>query len=328
MRAPEIPSTDAFTWALERNDETAELKHPPSTEFSCVRADLLGDLLLALPALTALAEKGSIRLVIREEWREWMEQLLPAGCKAHGLQLAPWNFPVFESAETSVDLSPPGWNSPLTPALARAIPAKKHLNLAAGNGLSEMIALTLGLNIQWPCRKPGSSAYGVLVPTGSSLERRLPDDYWSYAVRRISQAMGVHTWTVVNPDNPLSSSLLRQIPNAQPLTEWQKPRALIELTRKAAVVVGVSTALTHLAALTGTPALVVEHPTTAPEMYRAPVPFVRYIRPANPWWCDNPSNDDVERAMTEPENTYGFARGEWRDAVDQIIIHPPFASNN
>jgi ADP-heptose:LPS heptosyltransferase len=121
---------------------------------------------------------------------------------------------------------------------------------------------------------------------------------------------------------------LRQFPNAQLLTEWQKPSALIELTRNAAVVVGVSTALTHLAALTGTPALVVEHPTTAPAMYRAPVPFVRYIRPANPWWCDNPSNDDVERAIAEPENTYGFAPSEWRDAVDQIILQPPFAGNN
>jgi hypothetical protein len=70
---------------------------------------------------------------------------------------------------------------------------------------------------------------------------------------------------------------------------------------------------------------VVEHPTTAPEMYRAPVPFVHYVRPAKPWWCDNPSQDDVDRAMAEADNTYGFIRGEWRKAVELAIAKPPFS---
>src|SRR5262249_31038910 len=117
-RAPEIPLTDAFTSVLDSADELAELAAPPtpsSVDFACVRDDLLGDLLLALPALTELAASGSVRLIVREEWSDWMKQLLPAGCEVQGLRLAPWDPPEFQSAETSVDLSPPGWRSPLTP---------------------------------------------------------------------------------------------------------------------------------------------------------------------------------------------------------------------
>src|SRR2546427_9536584 len=134
MRAPEIPSTDAFTSALDSGEEQAAPTSPSSIDFACVRADLLGDLLLVLPALTALAAAGSIRLIVREEWSDWMKQLLPAGCEVQGLRLAPWGPPTFESAETSVDLSPPGWRSPLTPAIARAVPAKTHIRLTGGGG--------------------------------------------------------------------------------------------------------------------------------------------------------------------------------------------------
>lgn len=145
------------------------------------------------------------------------------------------------------------------------------------------------------------------------------------AIRRVSQVMGVRSWTIIDPDDrcPLG---MRDIPNTRLLTGRQEPKMLIDLVRGAAVVVGVSTALSHLAALTGTPALVVEHPTTLPEMYRAPVSFVRYIRPAKPWWIDNPSNDDVDRAMAEPDNTYGFVDGEWRDAIEKAIAQPAFAA--
>jgi hypothetical protein len=339
MRAPEIPSTDAFTSVLDTVDELAELAAPTapsSVDFACVRADLLGDLLLALPALTALAASGSVRLIVREEWSDWMKGLLPAGCEVQGLRLAPWDPPGFQSAEISVDLSPPGWRSPLTPAIARAVPAKTHIRLTprsaspigrslhSDGGLSEMVALALGLTVRWPQRKPGFGTHGVLVPTGSSLERLLPADYWTYAVKRVSHVMGVHSWTIIDPDNQCAPGL-RQIPNAQFLVGRQEPLTLIDLVRNSAVVVGVSTALSHLAALTGTPALVVEHPTTVPEMYRAPVPFVQYIRPAKPWWCDNPSNDDVDRAMAEPNNTYGFVGGEWSDAIETAIARPPFA---
>jgi hypothetical protein len=325
MRAPEIPAMDAFTWALDRGSELAAPKAPAVSKFSCVRVDLLGDLLLALPALTALAAQGSIRLIIREEWKDWMRHLLPAGCEVQGLRLTPWAPPCFEPADISVDLSPPGWRSVLTPAISREIPAKTHVRLLHGKNLSEMIALALGLEVHWPGCKPVSGTYGVLVPSGSSLERILPDDYWTYAIRRMSQVMGIHDWTILDPENQLSPGLLRSVPHAQLLLGRKEPHSLIDLVRGAAVVVGVSTALTHLAALTGTPALVVEHPTTVSEMYRAPVPFVHYIRPAKPWWCDNPSEDDIDRAMDETESTYGFIRGEWRDAVEQAITQPPFS---
>src|SRR5579862_6689909 len=51
MRAPQIPLTDAFTAALDgldSGDEQAAPASTPSVDFACVRADLLGDLLLAL----------------------------------------------------------------------------------------------------------------------------------------------------------------------------------------------------------------------------------------------------------------------------------------
>jgi hypothetical protein len=327
MRAPEIPPTDAFTWALDSSEEPTPAAAQSSVEFACVRVDLLGDLLLAMPALKTLAAAGSIRLIIREEWMDWMMHLLPAGCSVQGLRLAPWDLPSFESAETSVDLSPPGWRSVLTPAIARTVPARNHLRLTHGGTLSEMIALALGLEVHWPGRRPTFGSYGVLVPMGSSFERLLPEDYWTCAVQRLSHAMGIHSWTILDPDHQLSPDLLQQIPDSKLLAGRQEPNTLIDLLGGAAVVAGVSTALTHLAALTGTPALVVEHPTTVPEMYRAPVPFIRYIRPTKPWWCDDPSDDDVDRAMAEPDNTYGFVQGEWRDAIEEAIAHAPFTNS-
>jgi len=324
-RVPEIPSSDAFTWALDHGGELAAAAPASSVDFACVRADLLGDVLLAVPALTALAATGSMRLIVREEWTGWMKHVLPAGCRVQGLGLAPWALPVFEPAATSVDLSPPGWRSPLTPAIARTIPAATHTRLGPGGSLSDMLAATLGLDVRWPARKQERGTHGVLVPTGSSLERLLPAERWTYAVERASSVMRIASWTILDPDGTSDPTLARVIPHASVLTGWQPPAALIDMIRSAAVVVGVSTALTHLAALTGTPALVVEHPTTVPAMYRAPVEFVRYLRSSRPWWRDDPSDDDVERAMAQPDDTYGFVTGEWRYAIDKALAHQPFA---
>jgi len=325
MPVAQIPRTDAFTWALDAGNETSKPESKPSVNFACVRADLLGDLLLTIPALHALAERGSIRLFIREEWTGWMKALFPDEFEVQGLHLAPWGATSFDSAETSIDLSPPDWPSPLTPAIARAIPANKHIRLKGNGSLSEIVALSLGLQVNWPDRKPDTGGYGVFIPTGSSLERMLPDDYWRYAIQCVSKAMNVRSWKILDPDDRYRVESMGGISAFERLTGYQEPSELIELVRGAAILVGVSTALTHLAVLTGTPALVVEHPTTLSRVYRAPVPFIRYIRPSSPWWCDNPSDEDVDRAMTEPANTYGFLPGEWHSAIEHAVTNPPFA---
>ncbi len=314
----DIPPTDAFTWSLEAGAETAITQSAPHTDYSCVRADLLGDLLLTIPAIRAISRLGSTRLIIRQEWMPWMHELLPH-CDISGLQLVPWSNPCWEPAKTVVDLSPPDWASPLTPAIARAIPAREHIRTVPGRGLSEMVALSIGLQVVWPeqgCRKSG---YGVFIPSGSSLERMLPAAYWRHALRHLSEVLNIESWIGIDPDKQIAHEKWPEIPEVRWVKGYREPSFLIGLIAEAGIVAGVSTALTHLAALCGTAALVVEHPTTVPGMYRAPVPYIEYVRPATPWWRDEPSEEDFERAIREQPDTYGFVGDEWYRTVDQRI---------
>jgi len=107
----------------------------------------------------------------------------------------------------------------------------------------------------------------------------------------------------------------------------QPPGTMLSLCRNACAVVGVSTAITHLGALSGTPTLVVEHPTTAPLLYRLPVPSVRYIRPEHPWWCDDPAGSDLDLAFGEPLDSYGFLPGEWGRQLNEALTQPPFSNS-
>jgi len=320
--APPVPTNDAFAWALDRLEQPPVYSSSTAPEIACVRADLLGDLLLTVPALAAAAEWHPLRLYVRQEWVEWMMRLLPARCETRGLRLVPWDGSTFDPAALAIDLSPPGWTSPLTPAIARAIPARSHVRLSGSNphaGLSELLASELDLTVGWPDRKTQRGSVGVLVPTGSSLERHLPAADWAGAVERVSAAVGVRDWLVLDPDGMVDPGLRAALPGVRVLTGRQSPETLIDLMGGAAIVVGVSTALTHLAALTGTPAIVLEHPTTVPGLYRAPVNFVEYVRPARPWWRSDPTDDDVARALMEPSNSYGFQDGEWLRAIDTAI---------
>lgn len=325
--APPPPRSDAYTWALETGKEQATPSSLPVWDFTCVRMDLLGDLLLAVPALTALAEEVSICLITREEWHDWMSELLPPRCTVQALRLVPWKPLPFDVAKTVVDLSPPGWRSPLTPAVARTIPAMTRMCLTHGHSLAEMTASALRVQPDWPTVGSRPSTVGVLVPCGSSSERWIPEADWVDAIERVSRIFDLRSWTILDPEKRLSSGFASRIPQAHRLLGYRQPHALLELLRNAAVVLGVSTALTHLAALCGTRAIIVEHPTTLPGVYRAPVPYVRYVRPTNPWWREDPSNDDVERALAEPNNTYGFLQNEWGESIERaasqlLLVRP------
>jgi len=323
-RAPrEIPNADAFSWAFERLERPPEVISAPSVNtFSCVRVDLLGDVLLSLPALASLGSEHQLRIIVRNDWQEWMNLLLPSEIQITGMVLEPWISPTFESATTAVDLSPPGWGSPLTPALARSIPASAHRQITARrnhDGLAAMIGAEFGLDVKWPLRSARSSDVGLIVPGGSSSERSLPISYWEDGARRSSAAMGITKWVILDGCDGQAGAIAAAIPNAHPLSYPQPPSSILSLCRSVCFVLGVSTGITHLAALTGTPALVIEHPTTAPWLYRAPVPFVRYLRPEHPWWCDDPTEHDLDRALESSNDSYGFLPGEWHRLVEEAL---------
>jgi hypothetical protein len=331
-RAPRrIPPFDAFAWALDR------LQAPPDAPsgqcdgaWTCVRADLLGDLLLSLPAIASLAGTHPVRLAVRQEWTAWVELLAGPNVSPRGLTLEPWTPPAFEACTTALDMSPPGWRSPLTPALARAVPAKVHRRIGhrgQRDGLSAMIGRELGLDVSWPSQSPRRSDIGLIVPGGSSGERLLPVDVWIEAARRVSGAMGITQWTVCVLNEKDGAALAAALPNARLLCGRQTARLVVDTCRSAAVVLGVSTAIPHLAALTGTPALIVEHPTTIPWLYRAPVPFVQYLRPEHPWWCDDPTDADLDRAFAIPADTYGFLPGEWLRQIEEALAQSPFTDD-
>ncbi len=324
-----IPSVDAFTWALDR------LEYPPATSsgsgdtiLTCVRADLLGDVLLSVPALACLGAMQPLRLIVRQEWLEWVRLLLPPETRVRGVFIEPWAEPAFESTTTALDLSPPGWRSPLTPAIARSIPAKIHRTLTkrhAQDGLSAMIASEFDVEVSWPEPSVRSSDIGVIIPGGSSDERLLPLLYWNDAARRISEAMGIGRWVVLDSGGRQAAAIAAALPNASAYPFPQPPQRILSLCKQASVMLGVSTAITHLGSLTGTPTLVVEHPSTVPWLYRSPVPFVRYIRPERPWWRDDPTESDLDRALDEPSESYGFLPDEWCSQLNKALASPPFA---
>lgn len=331
-RAPRtIPPADAFTWAIDR------LGHPPEMTadargeaWTAVRADLLGDLMLSLPAIASLSERYPVRLVVRQEWMEWMELLAGANVRVHGLALENWVPPALEPSAAVLDMSPPGWSSPLTPALARAVPAGTHRRIHARgdrDGLSAMIACELGLEVFWPSQSARPSDVGLIVPGGSSGERRLPLHFWIEATQRVAAVRGVRRWIVCVLNEDDGATLAAALPNAQLLSGRQSAQHMIGLCRGASVVLAVSTAFAHLAALTGTAAITIEHPTTIPWLYRVPQPFMRYLRPEHPWWSDDPTESDLERAFAVPEDSYGFLPDEWLRQLDLALAEPAFTAD-
>lgn len=331
-RAPyPIPSDDAYSWALDRLEyPPTALSGPSDDTFTCVRADLLGDVLLSLPALASLGAMRPLRLIVRNSWLDWARLLLPTNVQVRGVLLEPWMQPTFDSTMTAVDLSPPGWRSPLTPALARSVPARAHLRITKRrphDGLSAMIATEFDTDTSWPECSVRPSDVGMIVPGGSSYERELPLSYWGDAAKRLSDVMRVTQWIVLDTGNGQAAALASTLPNARALLYPQPPQRILSLYKHTCVVLGVSTAITHLGALTGTPSLVVEHPTTVPWLYRAPAPFVRYIRPERPWWCDDPTDFDLDRAFDEPAESYGFLPEEWCRQLDEALARPPFSNS-
>jgi hypothetical protein len=331
-RAPRvIPPVDVFTWAIDRLGLPPEMTAGARGEaWTAVRADLLGDVLLSLPAIAGLSERYPVRLVVRQEWVEWMQLLAGANVHVHGLTLQPWVPPALEPSATVLDMSPPGWASPLTPALARAVPASTHRRIQARGereGLSAMIASELGLEAVWPSQPARHSDVGLIVPGGSSGERRLPLHFWIEAAQRVAAARGVRRWIVCVMNEKDGAALAAALPNGQLLAGRQRARHMIDLCRGASVVLAVSTAIAHLAALTGTAAITIEHPTTIPWLYRAPQPFMRYLRSEHPWWSDDPTESDLDRAFAIPEDSYGFLPDEWLRQLDLALAEPVFTAD-
>ena len=320
----EIPSVDAFSWAFDRLERPPDLHSGPSQDtFACVRADLLGDVLLSLPTLLSLAEFHRVHLIVRSEWLDWLHLLpLPADVQSTGIVLEPWIPPSFSPVKTAVDLSPPDWPSPLTPAISRSIPAERHHQISRrrpDDGLAAMIGAEFGLQPKWPKISDRCSDIGLIVPGGSSGERSLPISYWKSGTHRIAAALGIKEWVILDGGDGQGAAIAAALPNSRAWSYPQAPSSILSLCRSACFVFGVSTGITHLAALTGTPTIVVEHPTTVPWLYRVPVPFVKYVRPEKSWWCDDPAELDLDRAFSFPQDSYGFFPGEWELLMEEAL---------
>ena len=314
-----IPQSDPYTWALDRLLGPAAVASSPLTdETVTIRADLLGDIVLAIPALAALSKRRPTRIVTREVWVPWLCALMRHSLiGVTGLRMDPWNEPVLPACTEVVDMSPADNSSPLTPALAHATAASRRIKLGApisGMGLAQMLAEKLGVDIEWPPASAVGGSLGLLLPSGSSWERRLPPECW-IAIRNLATAeLGVTQWIVagVPDDDPfIAKGYFRGMSLAPyPLD----PAEFVPLARQARIVIGVSSGLTHVASINGTPTVILEHPTTVAGLYRVPYPYVRYIRPSQPWWRSQPSNSDLPMAFTQADS-FGFRANELLESV-------------
>lgn len=321
-----LVGADPFSWAFDRLDQPPErtsIPIPRGGPIACVRGDLLGDILLTLPALIALGAANTVRVITRNNWLEWLKLLMPEGTEFHGISFSPWVTPVFAPAAISVDLSPPGWPSPLTPGLARSVPAHDHRCISRRlnqDGLSAMVAAEFGLTVSWPVRSQRESRIGMAITGGSSGERAFPAGRWAHMLDCASRILAIRQWLLLDTGDGLAAAVASAMRDATVLDYPQPPADILSLCKSAALVLGVSTGITHLAALTGTPSVVVEHPTTVPGLYRALVPFVHYVRPECPWWVDDPACTHWDRALANPEDSYGFETGELERQLEEALL--------
>jgi hypothetical protein len=314
-----IPQSDPYTWALDRLfGPTSVVSGPVVDETVTIRADLLGDIVLAIPALAALAQRRPTRVVTREVWVPWLRALMchsPIGVT--GLRMDPWHEPVLPACTEVVDMSPADNSSPLTPALVHATAASRRVKLDApvpGVGLAQMLAEKLDVDIDWPPVSMTEGSLGLLLPSGSSWERSLPPESW-LEIRDLATAeFGVTQWMIAGvPDHDpmIAGGRLRGMSLAPyPLD----PTEFIHLARQARIVIGVSSGLSHAASISGTPTLVIEHPTTIAGLYRIPSAHARYIRPSQPWWQSQPTDSDLLMAFTQADS-YGFRANELLESV-------------
>jgi len=318
-----VPRQDPFTWALDRLTEPPANAERGARGVMCVTADLLGDVLLVLPAVGTLASREAITMVVRDEYLDWVTTILDdRRVSATGITMAPWRPPELRPVNVAVDLTPPDRRSPVTHALVHSTPAAERRTCRVRSpeqSVGEMTAHLLEVAPAWPAARSRPDGVGLLAPSGSSTERNLPPEAWRALTVEVARRTGVRQWVVVGtPAGPDAESLAAALPSAQVAPFPLTLRALLELCDNAAVAVGISTGLTHLTALRGIPTVVVEHPKVAVGLYRVPVAHARYVRAARPWWRPDPTPEDVARALESREGSYGFAAGEWTQVVGDI----------
>ena len=317
-----VPHQDPFTWALDRLAEPPAKPDRGAGGVMCVTADLLGDVLLVLPAVGAFAAREAITMVVRDEYLGWVTILEDSAVSATGITMAPWRPPELRPVNVAVDLTPPDRRSPVTNALVHTTPAIERRTCVARQpeqSAGEMAADLLEVAPAWAAARRRPGGVGLLAACGSSAERHLPSEAWRALTAEVARRTGVRHWVIVGtPAGAQAESLAGALPSAQVAPFPMTPRALLELCDSAAVAVGISTGLTHLTALRGVPTVVVEHPKVTAGLYRVPVAHARYVRSARPWWRPDPSPDDIARALDSREDSYGFAPDEWNQVVGDI----------
>lgn len=317
-----LDAPDAFTWAFERMAADPSAPAAPDADVACVRLDLLGDLLLAAPALRGAVARAGVSVVCRSEWLRWVEldDVLGTTVRTCGVDVHAWREPTLAPARTVVDLSPPGWSSPLTPAVARATPASERRCVpadAAAATLAGQAAAALGVDsVATPRRTTPVGDVGLLIAGGSSGERWMPAATWRMLLERAGGAFDIARWLVTADGD--EAALASELPGTEALPFPIDPRVFAALLGRTRLFVGTSTGLAHLATVAGVPGIVVEHPTTRAGWYRVADANVAYVRAARPWWTESPTEDDVRRALQSRES-YGFGPGEWEAAIDRAI---------
>ena len=314
-----IPAADAYTWALDRVLEPAAEPGAafPSDTTVAVRADLLGDVVLACPALDAFSRVRPTTVVTRTEWVPWLEALAaPRHLRTLGISIDPWHRPSLPPCERVVDMSPAESRSPLTRAIARSVPAVERFEITAdqsGASLSIRLACALGVVVECTAARSGSGP-GLLLPGASSWERALPTRDWANLVRSASAAFDIRHWTVAG----LPAAAAEAFPGMRLAPHPLSPTQFLEFVRQAPLVIGTSSGLAHVAAVAGARTIVVEHPTTVSGLYRVPSAHAQYLRSAAPWWSDSPSPSAVEQAFGAAD-TYGFGPDELQSLVERAL---------
>jgi len=319
-----VPLQDPFTWAIDRLSEPPAQPEPGAQDVACITADMLGDVLLTLPAIgTFAAARTHVTMVVRDEYTNWVTTILnDAPISVTGIGMVPWRKPQLSPSRVAVDLTPPDQSSPLTPALVRETPAADRRRCTSRlpfQGLSEMVGDVLHVAPAWPSVRRRSGGIGLIAASGSSAERDLSPSAWRALTTEAAKRTGVSRWVVVGtPAGHRADALASALPSAVVAPFPLTPAAVLEICDSAALAVGVSTALTHLTALRGIPTVVLEHPETAVGVFRLPFPHVRYIRSEQPWWQPEPSPEDIARALAPQPDSYGFAPDEWSNAISDM----------
>lgn len=316
----DIPPTDAYTWALDRlNEPSPEPPSAPDRELVCVRADFLGDVVLTLPALEAVARQRPVTVLVRDHVAAWVTGASSAKLDVRPLEIDGWQGPpVLPSAGEVADLSRPRSTWPLSAALSHATAAQRRVAVAHAPEVtpSESLAETFGVTLSFTVAPGPTTPLGVLCPCGSTTERDMSPEAWQRVTRIAGERLGVTEWVVVGAPAPAAAAIAALVPNCRPAPFAMPPREFLTLVRGARSLVGVSSAFSHLAALQGIETLVIEHPHLRPDADRLPIETAAYVRPSSPWWRPLPASIDVARSTESWSDSYGFGPDELETSVE------------